>query len=310
MKRKVKHLTGINHLSDSDIQTILIRAQRYASALSRGKKIKPVLTGKNIITMFFENSTRTRLSFEMAAHRLGASVINWDLETSSIKKNETFLDTILTVNAMNPDAVIVRHSEYEAPVFMAKHMDCPIINAGDSWREHPTQALLDALTIIHAKGEIAGLTIAICGDVAHSRVASSNLLLLSRLGARVRVIAPDFLMPQKWPAQIPVQGIETFTSMEEGLPGCDIIMMLRNQKERMDPSRIPDDATFHRQYGLTADRLLLAGPQALVMHPGPMNRGVEIADEIADDPARSLILRQVTNGIPVRMAVLDSLLSS
>jgi aspartate carbamoyltransferase catalytic subunit len=298
----MRHLTGIEPLSKANILSLLDKAQNFSDTLKAGGKITRALDGKIIITMFFENSTRTRLSFEMAAYKLGASVINWDSNTSSLKKNESFLDTILTVGAMAPDAVIVRHSEYEAPVFMSKRMPCSVINAGDSWREHPTQALLDALTIRQAKGAIDGLTIAICGDIAHSRVAASNILLLSKLGAKIRAIAPDFLMPQKWP----VPGIQPFTNMEDGLPGADIIMMLRNQKERMDASRIPDDATFHRQYGLTRARLDLAGKQALVMHPGPINRNVEIADDVADDPERSLILNQVANGIPVRMAVLES----
>lgn len=297
----MSHLTGINHLSDDDIRSILVRAKSHADILCSSEKIERTLKRKNIITMFFENSTRTRLSFEMAAHRLGANVINWDAEHSSMKKNETFLDTVLTVDAMRPDAVIVRHSEYEAPVFMANRMSCSVINAGDSWREHPTQALLDAMTILEAKGAIEGLTITICGDVAHSRVAASNFLLLSRLGAKLRVIAPDFLMPHKWP----VPGIETFTHMDEGLPGSDIIMMLRNQKERMNAAFIPDDITFHRQYGLTRERLDLAGAKAMVMHPGPINRNVEIADDVADDPERSLILKQVSNGVPLRMAVLE-----
>jgi aspartate carbamoyltransferase catalytic subunit len=302
----MKHLTGINHLSDGEIHHLLDHAQKFSALLDKRKSISPSLAGKTVFTMFFENSTRTRLSFEMAAHKLGATVINWDIETSSLKKGETFLDTILTVYAMKPDAVIVRHSEFGAPEFMAKHMGCPIINAGDSWREHPTQALLDALTIRQHKGPIEGLTISICGDVAHSRVASSNMILLSRLGAKLRVIAPGFLMPQKFP----VEGVETFTAMEDGLPGSDIIMMLRNQKERMDPSRIPGDTAFFAQYGLTRERLDLAGPKALVMHPGPMNRNVEIADDVADDKGRSLILKQVTNGIPTRMAVLDYLLNN
>lgn len=302
----MKHLTGINHLSDGEIHHLLDHAQKFSALLDKGKSIAPSLAGKTVFTMFFENSTRTRLSFEMAARKLGAAVINWDIEASSLKKGETFLDTILTVGAMKPDAVTVRHSEFGAPEFMAKHMGCSVINAGDSWREHPTQALLDALTIRQHKGAIDGLTISICGDVAHSRVASSNMILLSRMGAKLRVIAPDFLMPEKWP----VAGIETFTSMEQGLPGSDIIMMLRNQKERMDPSRIPGDAGFFAQYGLTRERLDLAGPKALVMHPGPMNRNVEIADDVADDKDRSLILKQVTNGIPTRMAVLDYLLNN
>lgn len=301
----MKDLTGINHLSHAEILALLDTAQAYADALQAGAPIERVLAGKTILTMFFENSTRTRLSFEMAAHRLGASIIHWDPETSAVKKNESFLDTIQTIAAMNPDAVIVRHSEFEAPVYMGKRMKCSVINAGDSWREHPSQALLDALTIRQAKGCIEGLTITLCGDVGHSRVAASNFQLLSRLGAHVRVVAPEFLLPQKWA----VDGIETFTRMEDGLPGSDIIMCLRNQKERMDPSRIPDDATFHREYGLTAERLELAGPQARVMHPGPVNRGVEIADDVVDHPTRSLILQQVSNGIPTRMAILDMLLS-
>jgi aspartate carbamoyltransferase catalytic subunit len=295
-----RHLTGIAPLSRTEIESLLDRARRFAEMLGNGAAIPKTLADKIVITMFFEASTRTLTSFQMAALKLGASVINWDIENSSLKKNETFLDTVLTLGAMRPDAVIVRHSEYGAPDFMAARMDCPVINAGDSWREHPTQALLDALTILQAKGTIEGLTITICGDVAHSRVASSNLILLSRLGAKLRVIAPAFLMPQKF--SVPA---ETFTSMEQGLPGSDIVMMLRNQKERMEAGRIPDDAAFFRDYGLTGDRLDLAGPQALVMHPGPMNRNVEIADDIADDPARSLILKQVANGIPARMAVLD-----
>jgi aspartate carbamoyltransferase catalytic subunit len=296
----MNHLTGINHLSKDTILALLDRAQGHADALAAGKAIGRSLERKTVMTMFFENSTRTRLSFDMAAHRLGANVVTWDMETSSLKKNETFLDTILTVGAMHPDAVIVRHSEYEAPVFMARHMGCPVINAGDSWREHPTQALLDALTMRQAKGGIDGLTVTICGDIAHSRVAASNMILLSKLGANIRVVAPDFLMPQRWP----VDGVQTFTTMEDGLPGSDVIMMLRNQKERMDTSRIPDDATFHRQYGLTGERLALA-PGAIVMHPGPINRGVEIADDVADHPEQSMILRQVSNGVPVRMAVLE-----
>ncbi len=299
----VRHLTGIGPLSRMEIESILDRAQQFSEALSGNRPIEKTLADKIVMTMFFEASTRTLTSFQMAALKLGASVINWDVGNSSLKKNETFLDTVLTLGAMNPDAVIVRHSEYGAPDFVAKRMSCPVINAGDSWREHPTQALLDALTILQHKKKIEGLTITICGDVAHSRVAASNMILLPRLGAKLRVIAPDFLMPQKFPTE----GIEAFTSMKEGLPGSDIVMMLRNQKERMDATRIPDDAAFFRDYGLTRERLDLAGKQALVMHPGPMNRNVEIADDVADDPARSLILQQVTNGVPVRMAVLDQL---
>ncbi|HEY8190003.1 MAG TPA: aspartate carbamoyltransferase catalytic subunit [Micavibrio sp.] len=300
MMKPLRHLTGIAPLSRADIESLLDRARRFSEMLGNGAPIEKTLTDKIVITMFFEASTRTLTSFQMAALKLGASPINWDVGNSSLRKNETFLDTVLTLGAMRPDAAIVRHSEYGAPDFMAARMDCPIINAGDSWREHPTQALLDALTILQAKGTIDGLTVTICGDVAHSRVASSNMILLSRLGAKLRVIAPAFLMPQKF--SVPV---ETFASMEQGLPGSDIVMMLRNQKERMEAGRIPGDAAFFREYGLTGDRLELAGKQALVMHPGPMNRNVEIADDVADDPARSLILKQVANGIPARMAALD-----
>lgn len=299
------HCTGIQNLSDADINTILSRAQKYADTINAGQAIEPTLSGKIVMNLFFENSTRTRTSFETAALRLGANVINWDIESSSLKKNESFSDTIQTLAEYEPDAIVIRHSEYGAPDYVANLVQCPVINAGDSWREHPTQALLDALTIRQAKGTVSGLTIAICGDVGHSRVASSNIALLSRLGATVRVIAPDFLMPE---TPLP-SGVEKFTRSEDGLPGCDIVMMLRNQKERMDPSRIPSDIAFFNQYGLTAERFALAKPDACVMHPGPMNRGVEIADDVADDPTRSLILKQVRNGVPVRMAILDLLIN-
>ena len=301
----MNHCTGIQNLTDADINAILSRAQDFADQINAGEKITPTLNGRIVMNLFFENSTRTRTSFETAALRLGAQIINWDVATSSAKKNESFSDTIATLAQYDPDAIVIRHSEYGAPDYVAKQVQCPVINAGDSWREHPTQALLDALTIRQTKGKIAGLNIAICGDVAHSRVASSNMMLLTRLGAHVRVIAPDFLMPEKFPSPT----IEKFTSMDDGLPGCDIVMMLRNQKERMDASRIPSDIAFFNQYGLTADRLALAKPDCHVMHPGPMNRGVEIADDVADAPERSLILKQVRNGVPVRMAVLDLLLN-
>jgi len=288
------HLCSISDLKDNDVESILKSAKKNSFH-------HDTLKNRIVVNLFFENSTRTRTSFEIAALRLGASVINWDAEISSLKKGESFADTIETLGAMKPDGLIIRHSDYNAPHYVAQRVSCSVINAGDSWREHPTQALLDAFTIKEAKGKIEGLTVAICGDVTHSRVANSNMMLLSRLGAKIRVIAPDFLMPQKFP----VQGIESFTSMERGLPGCDIVMMLRNQKERMDSSHIPDDRTFFKQYGLTAERLGLAKPDAFVMHPGPMNRNVEIADVVADDPQRSLILRQVANGVPVRMAILE-----
>lgn len=303
----MKHLTGISELSDDDIRTLLDRGHEYAAALEKGSFISDRLKGRVIVNMFLENSTRTRTSFEMAALRLGASLINWDAETSSLKKGESFSDTIRTLAAMNPDGIVIRSAEYNAPQAVIQMVECPVINAGDSWREHPSQALLDALTLerhFNIKG-LSGLTIAICGDVSHSRVAGSGMQIFSRLGAAVRVIAPPFLMPNKFPAK----NIQTFTTLEEGLPGCDVVMMLRNQKERMNEDLIPSDAAFFRQYGLTVERLELANKKAVVMHPAPMNRGVEIADDVADDPSRSLIFKQMAHGVPARMAVLDTLIA-
>jgi len=299
-----KHLTGIDHLSSEDINKLLSLSSNYVRLIEEEKVPGDLLKGKIVLNLFFENSTRTRVSFEMAALRLGAQIVNWDVDKSSLTKGEGFLDTVLTLNAMKPDAIIIRHSEYGAPEFIAQRVDCPVINAGDSWREHPTQALLDALTMQQVKGTLEGLNVAICGDIAHSRVAASNMILLTKMGANVRIIAPPALMPEKLPAE----NIEKYTSMEEGLKDCDIIMMLRVQRERMESGLIGSDTEYFNQYGLTAERLSLARPDAYVMHPGPVNRGVEIADEIVDDPKRSLILKQVENGVPVRMAVLDYLL--
>lgn len=299
-----KDLTGIDRLSTEEIEMLLGRAQFFADALEMNEPFERTLEGKIIFNLFFENSTRTRLSFEMAAKRLGADVINWDTASSSVSKGETFDDTIKTLNAMRPDGIIIRHSDFGAPEYVANNVDCPVVNGGDSYREHPTQALLDALTIKQVKGRIKGLNIAICGDIAHSRVANSNIILLRKMGANIRVIAPPFLMPEKFPAE----GIQKFESLEEGLPECDIVMMLRNQKERMEAGLIKDDAEFFNQYGLTTERLALAKKDAHVMHPGPMNRNVEIADAVADDPHKSLITKQVANGIPTRMAILDLLM--
>lgn len=302
----VRHLTGIAPLSDADIHALLERARALKAARGNPASFADRLKGKIILNVFYEDSTRTRNSFEIAAKRLGAEVVTWDKGTSSAKKGETFADTILNLNAMGPDAIVLRHSEYGAPEFVAKRVACPVINAGDSWREHPTQALLDALTILEAKGRLEGVTVAICGDVSHSRVAGSNMLLLPRLGVKVRIVAPPSLMPQT----LPGPGVERFTSLEEGLRAADIVMMLRIQKERMEASEVPSDDAYFTQYGLTPARLALAAPDAFVMHPGPMNRGVEIADEVADDPQRSLILKQVENGVFVRMAAMDLLLGS
>ncbi|MGH1375355.1 MAG: aspartate carbamoyltransferase catalytic subunit [Alphaproteobacteria bacterium] len=301
----MEHLLGIDDLSPDDIQDILNRADYYAKAMKSGRWDQDKLRGKIILTLFFENSTRTLTSFDMAAKRLGADVVNWNAEVSSLSKDESFIDTIDTLSAMEPDAIVIRHSEYGAPGFVASRVNCPVVNAGDSWREHPSQALLDALTIIQEKDTLEGRTISICGDVAHSRVASSNARLLTKMGANVRFVAPEFLMPQK----LPCEGITCFDTLEEGIQDADVVMMLRIQKERMDRGSIPSDAAYFNNYGLTHERLKNAKPDALVMHPGPMNRGVEIADDVADDPRRSLMTKQVSNGIPTRMAILDMVIS-
>lgn len=300
-KISVSHLCDITPLSVDDITTILDRAAFFKSALS-AKTVPQSLKNKVILTLFTENSTRTRNSFEMAVLRLGGSLMNWDEKISSAQKGETFSDTLRYLNGYQPDAIVMRHHEYNAPNYVAGIVDCPVINAGDSYREHPTQALLDAFTIREMKGRIDGLTVAIIGDLAHSRVAGSNVPLLTKMGATVHLIAPENLQPQKIPA-----GVKVFTDPEDGLAGCDVVMTLRIQKERMDASVIPNDTAYFHAYGLTLERLALAKPDAIVMHPGPMNRGVEIADEVADDPTHSVIFQQGANGVPVRMAVLDLL---
>ncbi|MGH1402676.1 MAG: aspartate carbamoyltransferase catalytic subunit [Alphaproteobacteria bacterium] len=300
----MKHLLGIDELSPDEIQDFLDRSKYYVDALQSGRWDHGKLSQKIVLTLFFENSTRTLTSFDIATKRLGADVVNWNAQTSSLKKDESFSDTIDTLSAMQPDAIIIRHSEYGAPGFVANRVDCPVINAGDSWREHPTQALLDATTILQEKDSLEGLTVSICGDVAHSRVASSNARLLTKMGANVRFVAPEFLMPQK----LPCEGITCFDNLEDGIKDADVVMMLRIQKERMDRGIIPSDAAYFNNYGLTAERLKHAKNDAIILHPGPMNRGVEIADDVADDPYRSMMKRQVANGIPTRMAVLDMLI--
>lgn len=290
------HVPDIASLSDDVIDRILTRAEYYASG-----HLDKALDGKVILNAFMEDSTRTRISFETAVKRLGGDVINFNAGSSSLKKGETHADTFAVLNAYHPDAVILRSSEYNAPRFAMTMFDCPVINAGDSWRAHPTQALLDAFTLKQAKADLSGLTVAICGDIAHSRVARSNYELLSRLGVSVRVIAPELLMPK--PTEM--EQATRFTAMEDGLKDVDAVMMLRIQKERVAEGGHGSDIDFFHAYGLTQDRLQLAKPDAVVMHPGPMNRGVEIADDVADDPRRSLILKQVENGVYVRMAILD-----
>jgi aspartate carbamoyltransferase catalytic subunit len=299
------HLIGIEDLTAPEIDIILDLADYYADRLDE-REFKPdILRGAIILTLFFEDSTRTRVSFEMAAKRLGADTVNMDIRTSSMNKGESLTDTIKTLVAgIGPDAIVVRHSEYNAPRFISKLVTCPVINAGDSYREHPTQALLDALTIRRHFGKLEGLRIAICGDIAHSRVANSNMILLRKMGVEVNIVAPSALKPEKFPAG----GINAFDNMKDGLKDCDVVMMLRNQKERMISGLIESDDVFFREFGLTYEKLAYAKPNAVVMHPGPMNRGVEIDGDVADDTGRSLILEQVRNGVPARMAVMDLLL--
>jgi len=301
----MKHLLDIKDLSAGQIKEILDRAQYYADALNGGDWDKKTLKDKVVMTLFFENSTRTVTSFNFAALRLGAELINWNAGVSSLNKNESFNDTIDTLGAMKPDAVVIRHSEYGAPIKVAERLDCPVINAGDSWRAHPTQALLDALTMIQEKGSLEGLNVAICGDISHSRVANSNADLLTKMGANLRFVAPAFFKPD----EMPVDSITFHDSLDEGIKDCDVVMMLRVQKERMDKNEIPNDATYFKNYGLTHERLKAAKPDAMVMHPGPMNRGIEISSELADDPKYSRMTKQVENGVYARMAVLDLLLS-
>ncbi len=300
-----RHLIGIEDLSAAEIITILDLADDYAKRLDAGRFQSNILAGKVILTLFFEHSTRTRTSFEIAAKRLGADVVNWNPETSSLKKGESFADTILTLDAMGPDAIIIRSSEYNAPRYVSNRVSCPVINAGDSWREHPTQALLDALTIRQHLGRIEGLTIAIIGDIAHSRVASSNMILLEKMGARVRVVAPSLLLPEKFPAP----NIAAFQNMKDGLKDADVVITIRPQKERMEKVLIEDHA-YYQEYGMTHEQLAHAKPDAIVLDPGPYLRNVQISDALADDPQKFLYARQVKNGVATRMAVMDLLLSN
>jgi aspartate carbamoyltransferase catalytic subunit len=300
-----RHLLGIEGLSPSEIEALLDLADEQVDVSRQVEKKKTRLRGRTLINLFFEPSTRTQASFEIAGKRLGADVMNMSVAASSVKKGETLIDTAATLNAMRPDIIVVRHHAAGAVHLLAQKVDCSVVNAGDGAHEHPTQALLDALTIRRNKGRIAGLLVAICGDILHSRVARSNIILLQALGARLRVIAPPTLMP----AGIERFGVEVFTDMKAGLAGADIVMMLRLQRERMNGSFVPSVKEYFRYYGLDQDKLACARPDALVMHPGPMNRGVEIASEVADG-AQSLIREQVEMGVAVRMAVLEALASN
>ena len=303
MSFRARHLLGIDHLAPSDIVTLLDLAEDYVALNRRTVKHSDALAGLTHINMFFENSTRTQSSFELAGKRLGADVMNMAVAQSSVKKGETLIDTALTLNAMQPDLLVVRHPHSGAVNLLAEKVNCAVINAGDGRHEHPTQALLDALTIRRAKGRLQRLTIAICGDIAHSRVARSNLLLLGKMENRLRLIGPATLMP----AGAGEMGVELYEDMREGLKGADVVMMLRLQRERMDGGFIPSEREYYHRWGLDADKLALAAPDAIVMHPGPMNRGVEIDGTIADDINRSVIQDQVEMGVAVRMAALDLL---
>jgi aspartate carbamoyltransferase catalytic subunit len=297
-----RHLLGIEGLSPLDIQALLDLAEAQVEVSRQIEKKKSTLRGRTQINLFFEPSTRTQSSFEIAGKRLGADVMNMSVASSSVKKGETLIDTAATLNAMRPDIIIVRHHAAGAVHLLAHKVDCSVVNAGDGAHEHPTQALLDALTIRRNKGRIEGLTVAICGDILHSRVARSNMILLAALGARVRLVAPSTLLPPG----IEALGFEMFTDMRRGLKDADIVMMLRLQRERMNGSFVPSVKEYFHFYGLDQEKLSFAKPDALVMHPGPMNRGVEISSDVADG-AQSLIREQVEMGVAVRMAVLEAL---
>ncbi|PHP27829.1 aspartate carbamoyltransferase catalytic subunit [Limimaricola cinnabarinus] len=303
MTFRARHLLGIEPLHPTEITELLDTADRYAELNRQGRAPRDVLAGLTQINMFFENSTRTQASFEIAGKRLGADVMNMAMQASSVKKGETLIDTALTLNAMRPDLLVVRHPNSGAVDLLAQKVNCAVLNAGDGRHEHPTQALLDGLTIRRAKGRLHRLSIAICGDIAHSRVARSNIMLLGKMENRIRLIAPPTLMP----SGVAEFGVELFDDMEEGLRDVDVVMMLRLQKERMDGGFIPSEREYFHRYGLDAAKLSHARPAAIVMHPGPMNRGVEIDGTIADDINRSVIQEQVEMGVAVRMAAMDLL---
>ncbi len=298
-----RHLLGIEGLSASEITYLLDLADSYVDLNRQIDKKLDRLKGRTLINLFFEPSTRTQSSFELAGKRLSADVMNMTVHTSAVNKGETLIDTAMTLNAMRPDLLVVRHSASGAVQLLSEKVDCSVINAGDGAHEHPTQALLDALTIRRHFDRLDGLTIAICGDILHSRVARSNIYLLNRMGARVRIIAPPTLLPPE-PERF---GVEVFHNMREGIRDCDIVMMLRLQSERMTGSLIPSTREYFHYYGLDREKLALARDGVRVMHPGPMNRGVEIDSAIADDRAVSLIHDQVEMGVAVRMAVMDAL---
>ena len=295
------HLLSADALKAEEITYLLDLADDFAKLNRQAAKKQDTLRGRTQINLFFESSTRTQSSVELAGKRLGADVMNMSVKSSAISKGETLIDTAMTLNAMRPDILVVRHHAAGAVELLSQKVDCSVVNAGDGSHQHPTQALLDALTIRRNKGKIARLTVAICGDILHSRVARSNISLLNTMGARVRVVAPSTLLPSN-PERL---GVEVFTSMKEGLEGADIVMMLRLQKERMSGSFIPSSREYFHFFGLDHEKISYAKPDALIMHPGPMNRGVEIDATLADDP-RSVIREQVEMGVAVRMAILEA----
>ena len=300
VKISQKHLLGIQDLSISDVKLILDEAKKFISLNKSKNKKLDILRGKTQINLFFEPSTRTQSSFELAGKRLGADVMSMNITNSAIKKGETLIDTAMTLNAMHPDIIVVRHQDSGASNLLSQKVNCSVLNAGDGRREHPTQALLDALTIIEKKKKIEGLRIAICGDILHSRVARSNIFLLNMLGAEVNIVAPTNLMPK----DIEKFGVKTFSNMKEGVKDCDIVMMLRLQNERMSSSFLSSNREYYEYYGLTPDKLEKAKKDAIIMHPGPMNRGIEIDTKLADDINKSVIKEQVELGVAVRMACL------
>ena len=300
IKNPPKHLLGIQNLSVQEAKQILKEAKEFISLNRSDSKKLDVLRGKTQINLFFEPSTRTQSSFDLAGKRLGADVMTMNMDNSALKKGETLIDTAMTLNAMHPDIIVIRHQDSGACNLLSQKVNCAVLNAGDGRREHPTQALLDALTIINRKKKIQGLKIAICGDILHSRVARSNIYLLTMLGAEVNIVAPTNLIPK----EIEKFGVNTFTDMKKGLKDCDIVMMLRLQNERMTSSFLSSNREYYEYYGLTPDKLDHAKPDALIMHPGPMNRGIEIDTRLADDINKSVIKEQVELGVAVRMACL------
>ena len=300
-----QHLLGIEKLTPDEINTILDLAERYAVSNRERKSIIKPLSGYTQINIFFENSTRTQASFEIAGKRLGADVMNIHVNSSSIEKGETLLDTALNLNAMRPDLIVVRHPNSGAVQLLSEKVNCSVINAGDGTHEHPTQALLDALTIRRRKGRLQRLTVAICGDIAHSRVARSNIFLLGKMQNRIRLVGPTTLLPKSFEEL----GLEISSDMKSGLEDADVIMMLRLQRERMDAALIPSEREYFHRFGLDQKKLSFAKKDAVVMHPGPMNRGVEIDGMIADDMTKSVIQEQVEMGVAIRMAVIELLIS-